>query len=623
MGILPTIASTDPSVLYSLRTLTTSTGQLPYGRRQFIIRIPPGTTPVGCTTTTANATYSVVQAAVTAAANGDVVCVPANSSDTWSSQLAITKGITLRGAGCTLSTQHSIGNIPTPTCSTTINANTGSTKAISITLVAGYTTRLTGFKFTSGTLDYLIDAVGCSNDSRRIRIDHNYFSTGGTTFADLDTTLGVIDHNNIVQVASGHQVFGGFTRARFWGSNCGGSNHWGDDAYADDDNFGTDKFTFYEDNVIDGCPYTANDVTGFDGLSGARAVFRYNWIGCTSLEAHGLEDTRDRSWRAVEIYNNTFAGSGVRDQPVYYRGGTGVIHDNTISGWLTSAKFALLNNRSLNPNASPFGGDSGASAWDINNGSFSPITGTATAGTGSLSLVDSGKSWTTNQYADYTVRITGGTGSVAIASGGCTRSSLTVTCNTSAAHGFSTGDIVGIFGANEYAYQGTNQFGPITVVDSDTFTFDDQLFALPTATGGSIRTVKGANFGIINSNTSTTLTIQASIFEGLGVKYDFQPVSGATYEIDRVDQAFDQPGRCKGTNLAGAAYPTLPGSNDQVTCAWYEWNNTREGGANVDFAHGRTGGTYPTIVDGTHYHNDTTPGGHTPYTYPHPLTSTP
>ena len=61
-----------------------------------------------------------------------------------------------------------------------------------------------------------------------------------------------------------------------------------------------------------------------------------------------------------------------------------------------------------------------------------------------------------------------------------TRSSSTATANTAAAHGFSTGDWVYIFGADQPQYNGRVQ---ITVVDSDTFTYGVDSGAATPATG--------------------------------------------------------------------------------------------------------------------------------------------
>lgn len=81
----------------------------------------------------------------------------------------------------------------------------------------------------------------------------------------------------------------------------------------------------------------------------------------------------------------------------------------------------------------------------------------------------------------------------------------------------------------------------------------------------------------------------------------------------------DQIGVIGGTDLEGVDVPSV-WSNTQTVSAWYEWNNKREGEANVDFSTGfGGGGNFSTIVSGTHYYNDTEKPGYTPYRYPHPL----
>jgi hypothetical protein len=309
----------------------------------------------------------------------------------------------------------------------------------------------------------------------------------------------------------------------------------------------------------------------------------------------------------VEVYRNTFTGDDSRGGVCYMRGGTGLIWSNTISGWTAGACFNLLDNRSTDHENAPFNGSDGRNPWDKNNAGNPFATGTASSA-GTLTVTDSGKSWTVNQWAGYVVRKTSGK---AVSS--LTRSGTTCTV-TATAHGFTNNAPVSIYGANQYPYNG---IFTITVVDANTFTFSMDWTPATPATG-TIKACIGNNFGAIDSNTGTQLTFADSV---ASTQKRLVFTAGDTYEINKVDQSFDQCGVTGGSDLGGVDTPSVPGGwNDQTVSAWHEWGNTREGGANVDFTNGRSGGTYAVIVAGVHFTNDTAKASYTPYTYPHPLT---
>lgn len=116
---------------------------------------------------------------------------------------------------------------------------------------------------------------------------------------------------------------------------------------------------------------------------------------------------------------------------------------------------------------------------------------------------------------------------------------------------------------------------------------------------------------IITSNTSNEIFFETT--NGFGTELSFS--AGETFEINKVTEALDQPGRGQGSLITGDT-PSVPvGWNDQVTEALYEWNNLH-GASDIDFAP-----RWSTLIrSGEHYHNDTTKPGYVPYTYPHPLT---
>lgn len=125
------------------------------------------------------------------------------------------------------------------------------------------------------------------------------------------------------------------------------------------------------------------------------------------------------------------------------------------------------------------------------------------------------------------------------------------------------------------------------------------------------------NSSIITANTTTSITTRAT--GGFAAQFGYAELTfaaGNGYQIWRVTETIDQPGRSGGTQLSGAT-PSVPvGWNDQVDDPMYEWNNTEESG-NPGFSVGS-----PLIIRANeHYFVDTALPGYTPYTYPHPLTT--
>lgn len=536
-----------------------------------------------------------VGTAVTASSDGDTVVIPAGTS-TWTTGLTLTKAITLQGAGIGL---------------TIIRDGIASGYLINTTLVSNQVTRITGIEFNDNgaAADWRFRFSGTSTDDRRIRVDNCKFdSLSGPVFL-FYTTLGVIDHNIIIGKSSGVPAFMGHSINSSWGFGVD-VGAWGDGSFTNALGFGTEKFLFFEDNAITNL-YAASALTMLDGHSGTRYVVRNNIIHKGSFEIHGPEASRTRGGAVFEIYTNTMASDGSRSSPIYMRGGVGRIHGNTFVGWTTSAAFSLLDNRLITALFAPFGGADGRNPWDLNNSGNPFVTGTATGG-GESSLTDSSKSWTTSEHVGRTVRKTGGTTSKSVSS--LTRSGDTCTV-TATGHGFSTGWLVTIYGANQYAFNGIKT---ITVTDANTFTFPmNALTPAETTATGTMFATHFQNFGYIIANTATTLTLAGTLY---GSTYNPVIASGDTYEIVKVDQSMDQIGTFGGTSLNGVNVPSV-WSNTQTVNPWYEWNNTREGGANVNFSVSFSGGSYHTIVSGTHFFNDTAAPGYVAYPYPHPLVS--
>jgi len=94
-------------------------------------------------------------------------------------------------------------------------------------------------------------------------------------------------------------------------------------------------------------------------------VFRYNSVTDSYIEAHSLQG-HTRACRRWEVYGNTFRqvdrGSWT---PVFFRGGTGVIFDNTLVGTWSQPSVTFDNVRSFEPRGDT-GQCDGSSPWDGN-----------------------------------------------------------------------------------------------------------------------------------------------------------------------------------------------------------------------------------------------------------------
>ncbi len=542
------------------------------------------------TITAASLALSVVQAAHDSCSDGDTLVLPSGTGD-WDAAFNWTKAIDIQGAG--------IG-------STIIldSVLAFQVPLIRGTLVAGKTSHLSGIEFRNGSGVFNSGRIEINGTSRtngsRIRIHHcKTVSLVGSAFSFIGA-FGVVDHCTVI---FGRQV--GFAEVQDSG--------YGDASMSAADDFGTDEFIFFEDNVLT-CTWSTR-LTMVDGLRGGRYVARRNVVFNGSWEGHGTEGSRIRGMRGGEIYSNTMTGNDTSNIVSYHRGGVWLIYGNTITGMLGNARpFYLLSNRndllggpfSLG-NAEAQGAD-GHNPWDKNVAGGPFYSGTASAFTNdsqNSTLTVSGAPWTTNQYAAYSITKTSGKVVSSVTSFAGT---ATVTC---AGHGFSTGDIVSLQGATQPQYNDTR---PVTVLDADRFTFAMSFGAAPaTPATGTIIAMKGQHHAEISANTANTLTFDTSA-QGSGYWMIFAP--GDTFQIWRVDHAWEQPGRAGGSLITGDIPALPPGGNDQVTSACYEWSNTTNGSLVSGF-----NPIHRTIRSGEHFFDNTPKPGYTAYQYPHGLVS--
>ena len=359
---------------------------------------PPPTTPVitGPVVKAASCSQADVQTAIDAAKDGDVVEIPVGVC-TWTTTLTINKAITLKGSGIDQTTLvNGVSHEKIASCNCTaaqiikMNSNAlGLVRLTNMTIDGG-----------AGTVDTQNNgSVKVSGSSKNWRIDHMRFRITRNSAIHVWAPGGVIDHNRF-------DIIGWYMA--IYGFNGGGS--FGDQAWAEPTNLGTDNALYIEDNIF----YSATPSLGLDGWVGQRVVVRFNSFTNSRVGNHGTESSqRQRGARSYEIYNNTFnkTNSDAYSDGIGVRSGVGVIFNNTLTGSFTMVG-SMHNYRDPHP-YSPWGQCDGTSPFDLNDVEADGVTtkvydtGSATANAlvvnQSITLTTTGKSWATNQWEGYSI----------------------------------------------------------------------------------------------------------------------------------------------------------------------------------------------------------------------------
>lgn len=291
-------------------------------------------TTAAATRTASSCSQGDVQAAVASAGVGDIVKVPPGDC-LWPGTVSTSgKKLTLIGSGKE---------------STTIRAVSHGQAVIAIDANG---VRVTGFTFDGGASVI----VGAFNDWR---IDNNRFR-GASAFTGVFVRgtnpkahpRGVIDHCEFI---NGRVLIHGYPGVS--AAELNGTTHWSEPlalgtaeaVYVEDSQFTFDQFY----NVID-CEYAG------------RMVFRHNVVTDSYLEAHSIQGY-GRACRKWEIYNNQIRQvSREVYRPLFFRGGTGVIFDNVVSGTFGAPVIHFDNVRSFKNVGGAAGQCNGASSWDGN-----------------------------------------------------------------------------------------------------------------------------------------------------------------------------------------------------------------------------------------------------------------
>jgi hypothetical protein len=243
----------------------------------------------------ASCSQSAVQNAISAAAEGDVVAVPAGSC-TWGG-FSVSKGVHIKGAGIGQTNISLTG---------TLSLNKSSTRSVQIS----------GFSFTSGGASPLLRVGGAWNAVPPL-IHNNAFTVNGADVMRYETNGGVIYKNTFTGGANDNGIQHKIpSDTQSWSTA---------DTMGMRDTNGRSNL-YVEDNTFTGF---LNVATDFDDA--ARVVFRHNSLTNSGVNSHGLA-TSPVGVRHYEIYNNVFrypSSSVNQNWWVWLRGGTGVIFGNT------------------------------------------------------------------------------------------------------------------------------------------------------------------------------------------------------------------------------------------------------------------------------------------------------
>ncbi len=283
----------------------------------------------------ASVTLSAVQAAINAAADGDTVLVPAGTA-TWngSANIPETKRITLMGAGIgkTIITRSTQGDV--------------------VLSMGAAGSRCSGFEFRNGYVEV---------DGDNFRFDHNKITFANVWVDGIDVRgnrvndhpTGVIDHNVFHNMRIVVRIAYLLTE--------NDSQHW---AWAQPTDLGgTSNTVFIEDNTFTGSDFA---ICAVDANYGGAFVFRHNTLTDIYIEFHSVQGD-NRAGRKWEIYENTInQKTKAMWVPMFIRGGSGVIFNNTFTGsWGNGGSIALNNVRDTE-DREVCGTCDGSSNWDGN-----------------------------------------------------------------------------------------------------------------------------------------------------------------------------------------------------------------------------------------------------------------
>jgi len=347
-----------------------------------------------------------VQTAINLATPGDTVQVPAGTA-TWTSNLVVGVNIHLIGAGID-QTIITNGVITYSTNWSGITTNIGN--LIQFNTTSSDPIELAGFSFNA---PYPTNAIGVNNTVTfltycpSIRVHNCRWQDLNQCGLEFDrASYGVVDHcwfqnynNNYalmgITAHNGHNPV--------WTDSC--SSGYGDWQWSTNDPviYGSTNEWVYVENCVFDSQGTADKLIT-DGRDGSKMCLRFNTITNGGFQTHA-QASRDRAFRAFEIYGNTNVNNGslmFYSNPFYITSGSGNIFSNTFTGWTTGIGGWHQYRATDNPGF--WGAGNGLSPWDLNSNGII-ASGTHTGTNNSYFLEDTNATWTAGQFANSTFEI--------------------------------------------------------------------------------------------------------------------------------------------------------------------------------------------------------------------------
>jgi hypothetical protein len=298
--------------------------------------------------TATSCSQAAVQSAITSAASGDRVLVPAGAC-TWTTTVRIpaSKGITLQGAGID---------------QTVITDTLANSFALELDIAAGNPlTRVTGFTFNANGIDKAggqatIGVVASNSALDAFRIDT--FKVINLRARGIQVNLDGFEVSGLIDSCTISAPFNDSAKLL----SLEGSGPEDSTPFARGLALGTGKFIFVEDCTFN---FTSENDGAIDVYTGGRYVFRHNQVNGTFIGHHGADSGNSRGTHSFEIYDNVFNSAGHNvSRVMYFRSGTGVVYNNTVTGNY-SGGIEINNYRSCG-NFPPWGTCDGTSSWDEN-----------------------------------------------------------------------------------------------------------------------------------------------------------------------------------------------------------------------------------------------------------------
>ena len=284
----------------------------------------------GATGQTINAidcSSAAVQAALNSVTTDNTtINIPACSATAWTSTVnyIVSHSIVILGAG----SQTTVGGGDATVLADSITGGSGPAM-LALTLSAGKTLRISGITIQAGsrsTVDNGSLQVFCNDTVGEFRMDHSHLN-GISTAMKTQDCFGVMDHNVF------DEPLGNANYLHVWNTNYnkGSSSGNGDGSWAANTDFGTAKFLYLENNIIN----TGTD----DCTEGGRIVGRFNTMntgGNWQTHPTGGGGPDGRGCRAYEVYENT-AGTGLPPTSPEYNfmflsSGTALVWGNNANG---------------------------------------------------------------------------------------------------------------------------------------------------------------------------------------------------------------------------------------------------------------------------------------------------